>query len=145
MENTDKKFNSLITYMKGICLMMFFACLIAFFFVNTMPFFTLEQLVFNDIYGTPQMPDDARPAFVFAFLLFNLASIVACVFQYGVVKHSIAKKEKWGYQVYTVNSVLWVIGVSCIALYTGAHSYFLSAGIMTLVLIPPVFLLKKYF
>jgi len=45
---------------------------------------------------------------------------------------------------YVVLGVCWPIGAIAIALYTTAYWYLLSASLMTLMFLPPVFLLRRY-
>jgi|SRR5687767_2023256 len=144
---SDKLFSSTISYLKIATLFGLLMCFVLMPFKSFDPMGAegLEGMIMNDLYGGKNMPADARPAFEFAFLLFDLLSILSLATQYLVIKYALEKREKWAYWYMWGIGFLWPVGASLIALHTGAHAYFVSVGIMTLLFFPPLLLLKKYF
>jgi hypothetical protein len=137
-------FRALISYLKGACIFMGASSLVAMPLVNVAPFLTLDQLIFLDWYGTPTLPADAVRPFQLGFLLFCWLSILSAIMLWFVVVHGIAKRERWGFHAYLTLGIGWPIGAFGIGLYTQAYWYLLSASIMTVSFLPPVFLLGKY-
>lgn len=142
---TEKLFKILIAYFKYSTLFGLLFTFICSFFISFDPFHGLESMIMTDLYGNVNMPDLARPAFNFAFLLFCLASVLLFVMQYYVIRFALAKKEPWAYNVMVICITLWIVGASAIAMYTNASSYFVSVGVMILMYVPALVLLKRYF
>jgi hypothetical protein len=60
------------------------------------------------------------------------------------VQHGLRARQRWAYHCYVVLGIFWPLGGIGIAIYTTAYWYLLSAGIMTAMFTPPVFLLPRY-
>lgn len=145
--STEKTFSSIITYLKiatGFGILMCLA-LIPFKSFDFMGANGLEGMIMTDLYGSKTMPPEARPAFEFAFLLFDLLSILNLATQYLVIKYALEKKEKWAYYYMWGIGFFWPVGAALITLHTGATSYFVSVGIMALLFFPPLIILRKHF
>lgn len=142
---TERLFHGLIAYFKYSSIFGLLFTFVCSFFISFDPFHGLESMIMTDLYGSMNMPDEARPVFNFAFLLFCLISILMFVMQYYIVKFALAKKEAWAYNVIVICILLWLTGASVIAVYTHATSYFVSIGMMGLLYVPALVLLKRYF
>lgn len=144
MQN-DKLFNGTILYLKIITIFSLIMCFVLMFYQSFDPMGGLEMMIVNDLYKTDVMPADARPMFVFVFLLFDLLSVLSLIAQYIVIVHGLEKKQKWAFYYMVLIGVLWPIGAGLIAWYCGTPSYFVSVGMMLCLFFPPLLLLKKYF
>lgn len=140
----SRLFRVLIAYAKGACLFMAVMSLAGMLLVKVAPFLTLEQLIFRDWYGTPKLPAEAVRPFELGYLLFGWLSVLSAIVLYFTVRHGLQLRERWGYHCYLTLGVGWPIGAAGIALYTTAYWYLLSAAIMTISFLPPVFLLRKF-
>lgn len=143
----DKLFSSVISYLKIVTVFGIGMCLVL------MPFQSfdfmgengLEGMIMTDLYGSKSMPVEARPAFTLAFLLFDMLSVLTLAGQYLVIKHGLEKQQKWAFHYMLLIGVAWPIGAAGVAIYTGAYSYLVSAGMMALLFTTPTLLLSKYF
>ena len=140
----SKTFPTLILYVKAGCAMMALMSVVGIALLKVAPFLTLEQLIFQDWYGRPTLPPDAVKPFELAYLLFAWLSVLSAITLYFTVRHGLQLRERWGYHCYVVLGVFWPVGAVAIALYTTAYWYMLSASIMTIMFLPPVFLLRKH-
>ena len=143
--SSDKIFNAVIQYLKVVTLFATLMCVVMLYFMSFDPMHGLDSMILTDLYGTPVMPDAARPIFNFMFLLFDWLSVLSMFTIYLVVRYGLAKKERWAYLAYLLIGVLWPIGAGVIALFCGTNSYFVSVAIMTLLFTPPAILLIPYF
>lgn len=137
-------FTGLMRYLRAGCAMMVVMSVVGMALVNVAPFFTLEQLMFQDWYGKPTLPPEAVKPFQLGFLLFCWLSVVSGAMLYYVVRYGLERRERWSYHCYLLLGVAWPIGAIGVALYTTAYWYLLSASIMTVLFLPPVFLLRPY-
>lgn len=144
---TDKFFSTTIAYLKIVTVFGILMCLalIPFKSFDFMGENGLEGMIMMDLYGSKAMPLDARPAFEFAFLLFELLSVLTLAGQYLVIKHGLENKQKWAFHYMILIGIAWPIGAAGVALYTGAHSYLISAGMMAVLFTTPTLLLWRYF
>jgi len=143
----DKLFTSTIFYLKIVTVFAMIMCLALMPFKSFDPMGEngLEGMIMMDLYGSKTMPADARPAFEFAFLLFDLLSVLTLAGQYLVIKHGLEKKQKWAFHYMILIGVCWPIGAIGVSFFTGAHAYLISAGMMTILFTTPTLILWKYF
>lgn len=141
----DKLFTATIQYLKIVTLSATAMCVVMLFFLSFDPMQGLDSMILNDLYGSPTMPDAARPLFNFMFLLFDWLSVLSMLTVYFVVRYGLAKKERWAYLAYLLIGIFWPLGAGVIAWYCGASSYFVSVAAMTVLFAPPAVLLFPYF
>lgn len=141
----DKLFKSTIAYYKIVTAFSAVMCFVLFFYKSFDPVRGLEQMIVNDLYGTKVMPAEARPIFEFVFLLFDLLSFLTLALQYMVIHFALQKREKWAYYSMFLIGLGWPIAAALISLQCGTNSYFISVGMMTVLFLPPLVVLKKYF
>jgi len=143
----DRLFSYLIAYYKIVTLFALAMCFVLLPYKSFDPMSEegLEGMIMHDLYGSKSMPAAARPAFEFAFLLFDLLSVLSLATQYLVIRYALQKREKWAYWYMWGIGFFWPAGASLIAWHTGAHAYFVSVGIMGVLFFPPLLLLRKYF
>jgi hypothetical protein len=143
----DKLFTATISYLKIVTVAGILLCILSLFTKSFDPMGAdgLEGMIMTDLYGVKNMPAAAKPAFEFAFLLFVLLSILTLAGQWLVIQHGLAKKQKWAYHYMILVGICWPIGACAIAMYTGAYSYLVSAGMMTVLFTSPTIVLYKYF
>jgi hypothetical protein len=140
----SKLFGALIAYVKAGCATMVLASVLGIALVKVAPFLTLEQLIFMDWYGKPTLPPEAVKPFELGYLLFAWLSILSGITLWYTVQYGLRLRERWAYHCYVILGVFWPIGAIGVALYTTAYWYLLSASIMTLLFLPPVFLLRPF-
>jgi hypothetical protein len=104
-----------------------------------------EGMIMNDLYGNKNMPPDARPAFEFAFILFDLLSILSLAAQWLVIKNALAQIQKWAFHYMILIGAVWPVCACAVSVVTGAYSYLVSAAMMTLLFSTPLLVLYKYF
>jgi hypothetical protein len=142
---SENKFIGTINYLKVVTCFGAAMCFILMFFVGFDPSHSLDAMIWQDLYGTSELPDIAKPAFNLAFLVFAWLSVLTMILIYLVTKYALAKKEKWAYGAIILIGIFWPLGAAVITLYTKAWSYFISVGMMTILFLPPVILLFPYF
>jgi len=140
----SKRFSALISYVKAGCAMMVLMSVVGIALVKVAPFLTLEQLIFQDWYGKPTLPPEAVKPFELGYLLFAWLSVLSGATLYMTVQHGLRLGERWAYHCYLLLGLLWPVGAVAVALYTTAYWYLLSASIMTVLFLPPVFLLRPF-
>ncbi len=113
--------------------------------VNSMPFFTLEKMIFADLYGTEELPAEGYPVFRFTFWLFCLLSVVVGLFQFFLVRHGVRKNEKWAFNCLVWGALIWGVGATGIAIFSGAISYLYSAILMAVLLGLPLIIIYPQF
>jgi hypothetical protein len=137
-------FRALILYLKAGCATLVLMSVAGIALLRVAPFLTLEQLIFIDWYGQPSLPPEAVKPFELCYLLFAWLSVLSGITLYYTVQHGLRLGERWAYHCYFAIGVFWPLGAVGIALYTTAYWYLLSASIMTLMFLPPVFLLRPF-
>lgn len=144
---TDKLFSTIIAYLKIATIFGMIMCLFLMPFKSFDPMGAdgLEGMIMHDLYGSKNMPAEARPAFDLGFLLFDMLSVLTLAGQYLVIKHGLAQQQKWAFHYMLLIGFVWPLGAAGVALHTGAYSYLYSAGIMAVLFTTPVLLLWKYF
>ena len=142
---SEKVFQGPINYLKIVTSFCALMCLLIIFFVGFDPWHSLDAMIWTDLYGSPILPDIAKPAFALSFLLFCWLSVLSMVMLFLITKYSLSKKEKWAYGVIVLIGFLWPLGGSIITYYTNAWSYFISIGMMTALFFPPVVILFPFF
>ena len=142
---SEKLFSAIINYLKIVTCFGAGMCFVLLFFVGFDPWHSLDAMIWNDLYGTPELPEIAEPAFTLVFLVFNWLSVLTMILVFLITKYALVKKERWAYGAIILIGVFWPLGAALITYYTGAWSYFISVGMMTLLFAPPVFLLFPYF
>jgi len=115
------------------------------FFVGFDPWHSLDSMIWNDLYGTAELPDVAKPAFTLPFLLFCWLSVLNMILIYLITKYALVKKEVWAFWAIILVGIFWPLGGAIITYYTNAWSYFISVGMMTILFFPPVILLYPHF
>ncbi len=141
----EKVFKTTITYLKIVMGFSALMCFILMFFIGFDPWHSLDGMIWTDLYGSPTLPDVAKPAFTLPFLLFCWLSVLTMIVLFLITNYSLAKKEKWAYWVLILIGLLWPLGGAIITYYTNAWSYFVSVGMMTILFFPPVILLFPHF
>jgi hypothetical protein len=141
----EKVFKTTITYLKAVTGFSALMCFILIFFIGFDPWHSLDEMIWTDLYGSPTLPDVAKPAFTLPFLLFCWLSVLTMIVLFLITKYSLAKKEKWAYWVIILIGLFWPLGGAIITYYTNAWSYFVSVGMMTILFFPPVILLFPHF
>lgn len=142
---SDKVFSGTITYLKFATLFGALMCFALMFFKGFDPAHSLDSMIWNDLYKQPRLPEVAMPAFELPFLLFSWLSVLSLLMLYLIAKHALAKKEKWSYWCFAMIGAGWPIGAVAITFHTQAWSYFVSAGMMTVLFFPPLLLLYPFF
>jgi hypothetical protein len=143
MENS-KLFTWQVKYLKAACWMLVAMSVAGVALVDVAPFLTLDQLIFLDWYGQPTLPPEAVKPFRLAMLLFSYLSVLSGILLYYVVRYGIERRERWAYHAYLWLGVAWPLGAIAIAIVSTAYWYLLSASIMTVLFLPPVFLLRPF-
>jgi hypothetical protein len=115
------------------------------FFVGFDPWHSLDSMIWTDLYGSPLLPELAKPAFTLPFLLFSWLSVLSMILMFLVTKYALAKKEQWAFWAIILIGFFWPLGGAIIAYCTGAWSYLISAGMMLVLFFPPVILLFPHF
>ena len=142
---TEKLFKGTLTYLKAVTGFGAAICFLLMFFIGFDPWKSLDGMIWTDIYGSPELPDVAKPAFTLPFLLFCWLSVLTMILMFLITKYSLAKKEKWAFWSIILIGVFWPMGGAIITHYTNAWSYFISVGMMTALFLPPVILMLPYF
>ena len=143
MQN-EKLFNGTILYLKIITIFSMVMCFVLMFFQSFDPMGSLEMMIVQDLYKTNVMPADARPMFVFVFLLFDMLSVLSMAAQYLVIVHGLQKKQKWAFHYMILIGVCWPIGAGIIAWYCKTPAYYVSVGMMLCLFLPPLLVLRKH-
>jgi hypothetical protein len=141
----EKIFNGTVSYLKVVTLVSSLMCFLLMFFVGFDPWHSLDEMIWNDLYGSPELPQVAKPAFRLPFLLFSWLSVLSMLLMYFISKYALPKKEKWAYWSVVLIGVFWPLGAAFITYCTNAWSYFVSVGMMLILFFPPVILLYPYF
>lgn len=142
---SDKVFNSTIVYLKIVTGFGAVFCLLPLFFMGFDPWHSLDKMIWMDLYKSPELPDAAKPAFTFTFLLFNWLSVLTMILIFLITKYSLAKREQWAFGSLILIGFFWPLGGAVVTYYTSAWSYFFSVGIMSILFIPPIILLYSHF
>jgi len=142
--DASKLFTFQVKYLKAACFMLVGMSGVGVALIDVAPFLTLEQLIFLDWYGQPTMPPEAVKPFRLAMLLFSWLSVLTGAVLYYVVRYGIERRERWAYRCYLWLGIAWPAGAIVISFVTTAYWYLLSAGFMTLMFTPPVFLLRRF-
>ncbi|MBY0432729.1 MAG: hypothetical protein K2U26_01315 [Cyclobacteriaceae bacterium] len=142
---SETVFSRTIAYLKAATLLGTFVCLLSIFFVGLDPWHALDRMIWVDLYGNPELPDAAKPAFTLAFLLFSWLSALTMILVFLITKYSLAKKEAWAFGAIILIGIFWPLGGAMIAYYTSAWSYLISVAMMTILFFPPVILLLPHF
>jgi hypothetical protein len=138
-------FNATISYLKIATCFGAAMCFLLMFFVGFDPWHSLDSMIWTDLYGKPELPEDAKKAFALPFLLFCWLSVLTMVLMFLITKYSLAKKETWAFWAIVLIGVFWPLGSTIITYYTKAWSYFVSVGMMTVLFFPPVVMLYPHF
>jgi len=120
-------------------------CFLVMFFAGFDPWHSLDAMIWSDLYGTKELPDVAKPAFMLPFLLFCWLSVLTMVLIFLITKYALVKKYIWAYWAIILVGIFWPLGGAVITCYTNAWSYFISVGMMTVLFLPPVILLYPHF
>lgn len=82
-----------------------------------------------------------------AFILVPLGATNAAYFmlQYFIVDNALRRKEKWAYNAILIGFVFWFVLDSAMSFYHGAAFNVLLANLPCLVLMSPLFFLRKGF
>lgn len=82
-----------------------------------------------------------------AFILVPLGATNSAYFllQYFVVVHPLRKKEHWAYKAILASFAFWFLLDSAMSLYHGAGFNVLLANLPCLLLMSPMFFIRKYF
>lgn len=142
---SEKIFDGTILYLKLVTGSGAVLCFILMFFVGFDPWHSLDSMIWNDLYGSPELPEIAKPAFALPFLLFSWLSILTMIMIFLITKYPLAKKEKWAYWTIILIGIFWPLGGAIITYYTQAWSYFVSVAMMTVLFFPPVVTLFPHF
>lgn len=142
---SEKIFEGTLMYFKLVTAFGSVMCFALMFFVGFDPWHSLDSMIWKDLYGKPEIPIEAKHAFTLPFLLFSWLSVLTMLMLFLIAKYPLAKKEKWAYWCVVLVGVFWPLGGAVITYYTGAWSYFVSVGMMTVLFLPPVLLLFPYF
>lgn len=142
---SDRIFNGTIAYLKVVTASSAAICFMSMFFLGFDPWHSLDGMIWTDLYGSPSLPEEAKQAFTLPFLLFCWLSVLTMILMYLISKYPLARKEHWAYWTVIMIGVFWPVGAAMITIYTRAWSYFVSAGMMTILFFPPVLLLYPYF
>jgi len=142
---SQKIFIGTINYLKIVSCFGAGICFILMFFIGFDPWHSLDSMIWNDLYGTAELPDVAKPAFTLPFLLFCWLSVLNMILIYLITKYALVKKEVWAFWAIILVGIFWPLGGAIITYYTNAWSYFISVGMMTILFFPPVILLYPHF
>lgn len=142
---SEKIFNGTVAYLKIVTGFGALMCFVLMFFVGFDPWHGLDSMIWTDLYGTKELPENAEPAFTLPFLLFAWLSVMSMILLYLIAKYPLTRKEKWAYMCFVLIGIGWPLGGGLITWYTKAWSYFVSVGMMTALFLPPVFLLFPHF
>ena len=142
---SEKVFKGTITYLKVVTGFGAALCFSLMFFVGFDPWHSLDGMIWTDLYGSPDLPEAAKPAFTLPFLLFCWLSVLTMILMFLITKFSLSRKEKWAFWCLILIGILWPTGGAVITYYTNAWSYFVSVGMMTLLFFPPIILLFPHF
>ncbi len=141
----EKIFKLTLIYLKASAIMGTLACLSSLYFVGIDPWHSLDGLIWTDLYGTPELPAAAKPAFTLAFLLFSWLSALTLIMVFLITHFALARREKWAYWAIVLMGVFWPLGGALITCHTGAWSYFISVAMMAMLFLPPVVILFPHF
>lgn len=140
---SEKIFKGTLAYLKLVTGFAAVMCFVLMFFVGFDPMHSLDSMIWTDLYGSKELPEQAKPAFTLPFLLFSWLSVLTMIMLFLVAKYPMEKKEKWAYWCFVLVGIFWPAGGAAITIYTGAASYFVSVGMMAILFFPPVVLLYK--
>jgi hypothetical protein len=143
MEN--KTFKAVISYYKIVTVFSALICFILAFYKSFDPAGGLEMMIVQNLYGTNEMPVEARPMYEFVFLLFDLLSLLTLIQQYIIIRYALQEKQKWAYWCMWLIGVAWPIGAGIVAVVCHAPAYFVSVGMMLILFFPPLLILRKHF
>jgi len=141
----QKVFIGTINYLKIVSGFGAVMCFLVMFFAGFDPWHSLDAMIWSDLYGTKELPDVAKPAFMLPFLLFCWLSVLTMVLIFLITKYALVKKYIWAYWAIILVGIFWPLGGAVITCYTNAWSYFISVGMMTVLFLPPVILLYPHF
>lgn len=142
---SEKVFNGTVAYLKVVTGFGAGLCFLLMFFIGFDPWHSLDGMIWTDLYGNPDLPEVAKPAFTLPFLLFCWLSVLTMVLMFLIAKFSLARKEKWAFWCFILIGIFWPLGGALITYYTNAWSYFVSVGMMTILFFPPTILLFPHF
>jgi hypothetical protein len=142
---SEKIFRGTIAYLKIVTGFGALLCFVLMFFTGFAPWHSLDGMIWIDLYGSPELPEVAKPAFTLPLLLFCWLSTLTMVLIFIITKYSLARKEKWAFWAVAMIGFFWPLGAALITCYTKAWSYFISAGMMAVLFFPPVMLLFPHF
>jgi hypothetical protein len=138
-------FKRTINYLKIITAFGAVMCFLLMFFTGFDPWHSLDKMIWTDLYGNPELPQAAKPAFVLPFLLFCWLSVLTMIVLFLITQYALSKKEKWAFYAFVLLGLFWPLGGALITYYTKAWSYFVSVGMMTGLFLPPVIVLYPFF
>jgi hypothetical protein len=141
----ETNFHTAVAYLKYACIFGALFCFVSILSGGFDPWHSLDALVWRDLYGSEELPAEAKPAFRLIFMMFAWLSVIAMCMMFMITKYAIIKKEKWAFVAVALQVILWPAGACAITLYTGAYHYFISVGAITFMLLPPLLMLYPYF
>ena len=141
----NKRFNFAIRYLQLIAVFSGGFCFAMMFFQGLDPWHGLDQLLWMDLYGRPQLPEQAKPAYLLIFWLFCWLSVLTFSLLYLIVTYPLRNRETWAYHALLITGICWPAGGAVIALLSGATSYFISVGMMALLFLPVIIILWPFF
>lgn len=115
------------------------------FFNGLDPWHALDQLIWTELYGKPEIPETAVPAYRLIFRLFCLLSLFTFFLLYQITDHPLKNRESWAFTAVWITGLGWPLGSAAIALFCGAYSYLLSSAMTGLLFLPPLLLLIPHF
>ena len=138
-------FETYIKYLKNASLLLVvFSCFWA-IYGSFDPFGIYDHAFANAFWNNDQLSEDVIRTK--RFLLGPLGATSAAYFllQFFIVKHALAKKEIWAYEALCYGFILWFLIDSLVCLYHGALFNVLLANLPCLILMLPLFFMKKHF
>jgi hypothetical protein len=141
----EKRFLYLIRYLELICLFSAAFCLVMMYMLRFDPWQSLDSLLWKDLYGSPQLPQIALPAYEFIFRLFCWLSLITFSLLFLIVHYPLRNREKWAFYAILFIALAWPAGAALSAFLSEAYSYLFSATAMLVLFLPPVLLLYPYF
>jgi hypothetical protein len=109
------------------------------------PFGIYDYYFAKTFWNLEQLPSDVDLAKRFILGPFGATSAGYFMIQYFVIKHAFAKKEIWAYYAIVYGFLIWCFNDCAITVYHGAYFNLVLANLPSVLLMSPIFFLKKYF
>ena len=139
------KFEFSLRWLRLVSLLSAGFCFAMIFFGGLDPWHALDGLIWEDLYGSAELPGPAQPAYLLIFRLFCWLSVLSFSLLFLIVKHALMKRERWAYLAVLLTGAGWPFGRACLALSCKAYSYLFSSLLTGLLFFPPLIQLYPYF